>query len=622
MAESYKAKDTTKAKVATIDLYRIITLEKDTTYIDTSLTIRKEYSHNYLRKDNFGLLSFPNEGQTYNTLDYGLSRNNVLPEMGFRAKHFNFIEANQVRYASVATPVTELYFKTTIEQGQSLDSYFAVNVHENLNFSIAYRGLRSLGKYVNQLSSSGNFRFTTSYHTKSFRYIANGHFTYQDILNGENGGITTLANFESNDSKFDKPARFEVFLKDAKSFLKGRRIFLAHEFRINKTKGANNLLVTHQFNYENKFFEYNQATVASRVGSLQVLRFGDSYVASGINDQTKFNTMYNKVGLTYENTTLGKFHFFVDDFRSNFYYHKILVINTSAIPSAINQKINSFGAQYNYSKDKWNGTFLYSRSITNESLSNLEAKLVFDLDQDNQFSFEYQNKSKIANNNFNLYQSSFVAYNWANNFKNEKTNALIATINTKWANVSAQYTILNDYLYFADKASINGKELRQQIIAPDQYAKTINYFSAKANREFQLGKFGLDNTILFQKVLQDNAVLNVPELTLRSAFYFSDSYFRKKALYLQTGFVLNYFSSYFANDYNPVIGEFFIQTDKKIGNFPMLDFFVNAKIQRTRIYLKAEHFNALFSSHNYFSSPSLPYRSFTVRFGLVWNFFN
>ena len=49
-----------KAKIATIDMYRFVTLERDTTYIDTSLTIKKLYSFNYLRKDNFGLLPFPN----------------------------------------------------------------------------------------------------------------------------------------------------------------------------------------------------------------------------------------------------------------------------------------------------------------------------------------------------------------------------------------------------------------------------------------------------------------------------------------------------------------------------------------------------------------------------------
>ena len=57
-----------------IELYKIYTLQQDTTYVDTSLTIKSEYKYNLLRKDNFGLLSFSNEGQTYNTLDFGLQK--------------------------------------------------------------------------------------------------------------------------------------------------------------------------------------------------------------------------------------------------------------------------------------------------------------------------------------------------------------------------------------------------------------------------------------------------------------------------------------------------------------------------------------------------------------------
>jgi hypothetical protein len=57
---------------------------------------------------------------------------------------------------------------------------------------------------------------------------------------------------------------------DAKSFLKGKRVFLDHFLRVND-EGANNLYVSHQFNYENKFFEYNQATVPSTVGSQRLL---------------------------------------------------------------------------------------------------------------------------------------------------------------------------------------------------------------------------------------------------------------------------------------------------------------------------------------------------------------
>jgi len=90
---------------------------------------------------------------------------------------------------------------------------------------------------------------------------------------------------------------------------------------------------------------------------------------------------------------------------------------------------------------------------------------------------------------------------------------------------------------------------------------------------------------------------------------------------LQTGVTFNYFTKYNMDDYDPVLAEFIVQNEKQYGNFPRFDFFINAKIRQTRIYLKAEHFNASFTGYNYYSAPNYPYRDFTVRFGIVWNFF-
>ncbi|MES2804981.1 MAG: putative porin [Bacteroidota bacterium] len=621
----YNSSDSIKKiseKIATIDMYRFITIENDTTYIDTSLTIQKEYSHNYLRKDIFGLLPFANDGQTYNTLQYSLTDFSPYPEFGFKAKHFNFLEANQIRYSSVATPVTELYFKTTVRKGQSVDAFITLNTSENLNFSIAYKGLRSEGEYINQLSSTGNFRFTTSYNTKNKRYFAKAHYTFQDILNEENGGITTIDDFESEDPNYNNRQRFEVYFSDAKSFLKGKRIFLDHNFRINSEKGNNNLYLTHQFNYENKFFEYNQATVPSTVGNTIVYRFGESFKSSGINDQTRYNKMYNRVGLVYENTILGKFQFFADDFRSNYYYDQILIFdNQNVIPSSFSQEINSVGGQYEYRKNKWNGKFLYSRSVTAQSLSNLDAKLDYDLNDETQFSFQYQNINKLPNSNYNLHQSSYVQYNWSNDFKNEKINTISANAVTPWVDAEVQFSVLKDHLYFNDASTSEQALAKIQIVAPSQYDGTINYLSVKLSRELTFGNFALDNTILYQKVEQQDAILNVPEIVTRNTFYYSN-YLFKRALFLQTGIVLNYFTKYYASDYNPVIGEFFVQNDKQIGNHPNFDFFINAKIQRTRIYFKAEHFNSSLMGNNFYSSPNNPSRDFTIRFGLIWNFFN
>ncbi|TWI03355.1 putative beta-barrel porin [Flavobacterium tiangeerense] len=623
--DAYKSTEPIKSKkekIASIDLYKVITIDNDTTYIDTSLTIQKEYSHNYLRKDIFGLLPFANDGQTYNTLQYSLREYNPLPEFGFKAKHFNFLEAQDLRYYSVATPVTELYFKTTINRGQSVDAFITLNTSENLNFSIAYKGLRSEGEYLNQLSSTGNFRFTTSYNTKNKRYFAKAHYTFQDILNEENGGITTIEDFESENTSFNNRQRFEVYFTDAKSFLKGKRVFLDHNFRINPEKGNTNLYVSHQVNYENRFFEYNQRTVPSTVGSSAVERFGDSFINSNINDQTRYNKLYNKVGVTLENSLLGKFYFFIDDFRSNSYYNRILIFNNQTnIPNSLSQDINTISGKYAFYQKKISGDFSYQRSITPQSLSNLDANFIFNFNEDFQLSLQYQNLNKLPNNNYNLYQSSYIQYNWSNDFKNEKINRINANVVSPWVEIDFQYTILNDYLYFANIANNQQKSVRTQIVTPAQYNGTINYASLKLSKEISFGNFALDNTVLFQKTTQDELVLNVPEVVTRNTIYYSN-YFFKNALFLQTGVSLNYFSNYFANEYNPLIGEFFVQNEKQIGNHPNLDFFINAKIQRTRIYLKAEHFNSSLTGNNFYASPNNPSRDFTIRFGLIWNFFN
>ncbi|MGV3695548.1 putative porin [Flavobacterium sp.] len=605
-----------KQPKAAFDQYRIITLQKDTTYVDTSLSIKKEYEFNYLRKDIFGLLPFANEGQTYTVLDFGLRDFKSFPEIGFSGKQFNYLKVNDIKYYSVATPVTELYFKTVMEQGQSVDAFVTVNTSERFNMSIAFKGLRSLGKYVNQLSSTGNFRFTSSYNTLNERYFLNFHFTGQDFLNGENGGITTIEDFEGEDGAFTNRARLEVYLRDAKTFMKGKRIFFDHNFRMNGKKGDNNLYLTHQFNYENKFFEYNQATVLSTVGNTTVKRFGDSYASSNINDHTRYNRMYNKGGVIYENSLLGKFQFFAEDFRYNYYFDKVLILPNGPIPSVLSDEIYTVGGQYEYRKNKWNGIFSYSNSISDQPMSNFDAKLNYTLNDKNEFVFQYQMVNKIPDHIYNLYQSSYVGYNWFNDFKNEKINNLEATAKMQWFDASVQVSSIKDYLYFSNDATI----VRQQIISPKQYDKTINYLSVKISREFKWWKLALDNTVLYQKTDQEDDILNVPQITTRNSLYFTD-YFFKKALYLQSGFTFNYFTKFYINDYNPVTAEAFVQNEKKVGDFPMLDFFVNARIRQTRIFFKLEHFNSRLTGNNFYSAPNYPYRDFMIRFGLVWNFF-
>jgi hypothetical protein len=186
-----------------------------------------------------------------------------------------------------------------------------------------------------------------------------------------------------------------------------------------------------------------------------------------------------------------------------------------------------------------------------------------------------------------------------------------------------QYATTDNYTYFSSDASdddiLAGQE--NAFVTPKQESNTVSLLKVKYNKEFKVGRWALNNTLMYQNISQTNTVLNVPQLVTRNTLYYSNEVF-DRAMFLQTGVTFKYFTKYTMDGYNPLLGEFYLQNREELGGFPLLDFFINAKIQQTRVYIKAEHFNSSFTGNTFYAAPNYPYRDFVVRFGLVWNFFS
>ena len=125
---------------------------------------------------------------------------------------------------------------------------------------------------------------------------------------------------------------------------------------------------------------------------------------------------------------------------------------------------------------------------------------------------------------------------------------------------------------------------------------------------------------MYQNVSSGSSVFRVPEMITRNTLYYKDYWFKGKPMLVNIGATFNYFSKYKANAYNPLLAEFTIQNSQEIG-FPSVDVFFNAQVRRTRLYFKIDNVTSGFTEKNYFSAPNYPYRDFTIRFGLVWNWF-
>ncbi len=593
--------------------YRIISHQNDTIYIDTTLNIKKHYTFNFLRKDNFELLPFQNQGQTFTKLGYDFSKLSRFPDIGFTAKQFGLIKLEDINYYEVPTPTTEILYRTGLEQGQVLETLFTLNFSKRLNVSIAYKGLRSLGQYRRSLVSLGNFRTTFHYKTINNKYSAKGHIATFDHLGQENGGLTptALTAFTTDDPDFKERGRLDVNLNDTENTFKGSRFYFEHDYKLFAKKDTvhhtdfSNLKIGHVFTSENKKYTFNETLATPFLGAA-------STANTAINESVENTITNNQVFIEFNSKyVLGTFRARADYTKYSYGYDTIynanlhtinkikLAGNSASVGADWKAKIKNFQlnasatitpGQARLSGSDFRGEMRYKK----DSLFTIKARILIN--------------SKLPNFNFLLFQSTYNDYNWQNNFSNVNTRNIGGSIDTKWGNASVDLSNINNYTYFDS----NNK--------PQQAGVNITYLKVKISNEFTLGKFALNNTFMYQNVSSGSTVFRVPELVTRNTFYYSVYWFKGKPLQVQIGATFNYFTKYKANAYNPLLADFTLQNTTEIG-YPTINVFFNAQVRRTRVYFKADNISSLFLQKNYFSAPNYPFRDFVIRFGLVWNWF-
>ncbi len=639
---SQKKEDTLSSKY-----YKVFYMDGREETVDTSLSIYKDYKFNFLRQDSFELLKMPNVGHTYNMLGYNLKHRLDFPEFGALGKHFHYFEIDDIGYYNVPTPFTELYAKSTFEQGQVLDALVSINLSPQFNLTLAHKGFKSLGKYVNTRTRGNQFRFSSNYISKNKKSRLNFHLTSQNFFNQENGGLTSdgIYFFEQATNYFivddfgnqivNEDGTFEMIEYDgyldrsrlpswllSESSLYSKRVFLDFSKSLLKKKETNftNLFFGAQFIHEYKKLQYSDPYTSGL--------FGEVHEGLIVSDLSRYSVEKSSIYIKSDLNKLGQV-------KINY-----SLINSKNIHSDYDQSLNGliFELKNNQSNisANWNKNFQlfevkvnYNKSLNGGLSSNFsEISLKINSIKNIKFDLNAISSERSPNLNFILFRSAYKDYNWYNpDLKKIKTLSLFANISYKeLIKISAEYNTLNNYTFFRELTSPLTTEMDNfRRVRPNQIDSQINYSKVKLFSKVDFGKFSLINTVQYQKkeqeVLIDGlATLNVPEWLSRNTIMISSEVFNN-SLFIQSGITFNYFTKFYADYYNPLISEFVTQNYKEIGEFPRLDFFFNAKIQQTRVFIKVEHLNSSFTGYDYYSDPFNPYRDLSVRFGLVWNFF-
>jgi len=642
----------------TVSDYKIMYLDGTEKVVDTSLSLEGEYTFNFLREDYFEYLPLPNMGEGFNKLGYNFHDQPFTPQMGARVKHFGYFEKEDIPYYEVPSAYTELFFKSTFQQGQFLDTSLAINTSPRFNIAVSFRGFRSLGKYVSALSRSRQFRLSTQYQTYNQRYRLRMHQTTQSLENEVNGGLTNDSVYffenapnyveadESGNPVLDEDGNEQIVFYDgfldrnrlgtqiqADNVLEGKRYFMEHRYQmlpVAKDTTVYKMAVGYSASLENKKYKFNQ----NRPGAY----FFENYEVSNVRDSTSFNTLENKLYIQYKDKALGQFQ--LDLYHHNWdyslgskEYEKDTLLSNQI-------KTSQLAAQARWQKELFGVT---TSAMGYQSLNKDYATQAFTLDikrplvKDILLGASYKYRSQPLNFNFYLAESDYKMYNWDNtHLENQQFNTRSVFIShPKWGRIQGEWTSIDNFTFLNNTTRLRdlNEKFSVEVLQTD---KKIDYFKARLDQRIDFGNFSWVNNVQYQKVNQEEdpdailsgpLALNVPEWLIRSTLMLTSSIFNK-ALFFQTGATFVFFTDYYADQYNPLLAEFVTQNNTKIGEYPRVDFFFNAKIKSSRIFLKLENISApiehlidIDTPYDYYAAPFVPYRDFSIRFGLIWNFF-
>ena len=588
--------------------------------VDTTLTIDSYYKQNFVEKDLFGKMPFPNIGRPFTALEvankpFGAA---LLPA----GKRENYLYAEDIRYFDVKTPMTQFVYENGVREGNYLSSLFTHNLNSQFNYAVQYRGLRSQGLYRRELAANNALVISSNYHTKDKRLSVWGHFSRQNIDNQENNGLQDIHDFiDGKERNLTNVRNIEVNMNETQSKYDSRRYFLGASYGILPKYTADSTFyhavkLSNQLTFEDQIYKLNSSQTdlapwITEENNLVGLMFLNEKKLKSFTNVTTAEFKWSDrltidAGLKYQNLRLFG--------REDYPYYPTSIPN---IPYKWSQNLIGLVGQLQFDwsdRLSLNGHLEFLQSEDYGSLYNIDAALKIAPIEGYSITAGVLAQSDLPAINAMYNQSPIEQFNYFyNDFNTVKTRKLYGVLSLEKfkTQIEAAYFTLDDWIYF-------GSDL-----LPAQLDDAIQTFKIKGRNHLSYNGFNLVSTLQYQKTTKNEEYMPLPDFLVRETLYWQGKVFNRKAE-IQTGVNAYYFSSFDAQGFSPIFNEFYLQDPTQLqsfGNYPMIDLFINAKIRNMRLFIRGDHFNAIFGKRDYFSSPGTPYRGFKFQIGIKWDLF-
>ncbi len=570
------------------------------------------------------------------------------------------------------TPYTELaYYGTLFANQEKEEANIRVlttqNITPALNFTIDFRRYGGNGMLKREDTANKTFVASTNYLGK--KYLMHAGYIYNKVKRSENGGIVDESWIR--DTTVDA-REIDVYLRDAENQLKKNTLFLDQSYRIPLT-----FLTDLKGKKERKLQEARRDSImasgdSTAIAQLMAEEERQLAIEAAKADTARINTDITTafIGHSTEYSVFSKTYKdkISDPLGKEFYGDRFYINPTSSMDSlrvmrldnkvfirlqpwkddgiiskldvGIGDKLANYfsfsptdylrggnnvvqnsmylyaGANGQYSRYlTWNAKGKYNFLGYEINDFGIEANMSF-----NAYPFRRDRKSPLtvtAHFETSLKEPDYYQqhlftnhFKWDNDFGKISTTKAEASVSIPRWEMAASfgYALLSNNIYYDTQGFV------QQNTSP------MSVMTATLKKNFLVWKFHLDHHAMLQ-LSSDKEVLPLPLLALNFRYYIQFDVV-KNVMQMQIGANGTYTTEWYAPAYNPVLGVFHNQDERKYGNCPYIDAFVNIQWKKASIFIKAVNVNMGWpnKSADYFSAAGYIAPQRAIKFGITWPF--
>lgn len=546
------------------------------------------------------------------------------------------------RFYNTKIPMTLLSYNTGGGRDATQDrlrAEFSGNVNKRLQFGAGLDYIYSKGSYQYQADKDFSWKLSSSY--IGDRYELQAFINSYNFLNKENGGITDdryitdLQAFTGN-TKIDAKS-IPVKFSNAHSKITGTDFVMNHRYKVgyyhherdsltDTIKSSTYIPVTSfiwTFRYKGEKHMYRNDAPGEDMNY-----FPNTYLSdTGSEDYTRYWKITNTVGIQllegfHKYAKFGLAAFVTHEYRRYYQNSDSALLNPSErltpfpdikVPQVGNENLLYVGGQLTKKKGSLLNYNVVARfGLIGASVGDIDVKG----DVSTKFKLWRDTVTIRAYGYFKNIEAPYLTnhfisnhFAWENKFGKTRRFRVGGELNIPFSgtNINVGFENIQNHIFF----NSNGM--------PEQYGNSVQILSVTLKQNLHWRALHWDNEVTFQTT-SNQSVIPLPKVALNTNLYAQFPIVR--VLKVQAGIDCNYYTLYKAPVYNPATMTFCNQDKVEIGNYPVMNVYINFKLYKARFFVMMSHLNQGWFGKNAFNSPHYPINTRKFQFGISVDFAN